>query len=68
MKQIITIEIEENKDKKYDYATIIMLAVYDKKKNLMNTSTNETEIERRKIAVECEKVINAVAHAKVRRV
>jgi hypothetical protein len=67
MKQIITIEIEEEGSKRYDYATLIMLAVFDKKEALMATSTKENEADRRKIAVECEKLIHAVAIAKVER-
>ena len=67
MKQIITIEIEEEGNKRYDYATLIMLALYDRRNTLMTTFTEETEEQHRKIAIECEKLMHRVAQAKVQR-
>ena len=67
MKQIITIEIEETEEKKYDYTTLIMLALYERAKEVMTSFTKETEENHRKIAMECEKLIDAVAKAKVKR-
>ena len=69
MKQIITIEIEEKDEStRHDYATIIMLALYDRRNKITENMTSENEEQCTKVAIELERLIKAVTHAKVKRV